>query len=210
MGERMMGAAVAVFCAVAVLGCEEPPKEETPTKPSAAPAATPAPTPEPKPEVKKPSHECPENSKGDGTFEKPCKATGTERILEVTWNNKIGDKGPTFKVVSQSDLEILYGRIVVYFYDKAGKQLELEGDGKKKSYLTCGGNIFAGAIKPKEKIFVNFSCVKKDDVPEGATAIEAEARVVGFTAKDGGKPDTYWSNEDLVPKKRPKGGIKKK
>ena len=54
---------------------------------------------------------------------------------------------------------------------------------------------------------MNFSCVKKDDVPKGATFIEGEIQTVGFT-DDAGKIDTYWRNDDLVPEERPKGGIK--
>ena len=74
----------------------------------------------------------------------------------------------------------------------------------------CSGNIFAGAVKPDEKIFVFFSCVKKDQVPEGTAAIEAEIKAVGFTDEAGTKASLYWSNLDLVPDARPKGGAKSK
>src|SRR6185436_9349233 len=119
----------------------------------------------------------------------------------------IDDKGPTFKIVNNAKLDVLYGKIVVYFYDKAGKQIELKGGEKPRRRLSCAGNIFAGAVKPGEKIFVNFSCVKKDDVPKGAAAIEGEIQTVGFT-DEAGKPDTFWRNDDLVPEDRPKGGVK--
>ncbi len=127
--------------------------------------------------------------------------------MEVLWNKKIGDKGPTFQIVNKAKLEILYGKIVVYFYDKAGKQIEISGGDKPRRRLTCAGEIFAGAVKPGEKIFVNFSCVKKEDVPKGSTAIEGEIQTVAFT-DDAGKNDTYWRNDDLAPEARPKGGIK--
>jgi hypothetical protein len=39
---------------------------------------------------------------------------------------------------------------------------------------TCSGNIFAGTAEPGQKIFVFFSCVKKDQLPEGTSAIEAQ------------------------------------
>ena len=81
-------------------------------------------------------------------------------------------------------------------------------EGKERPAQTCFGNIFAGPMKPNEKAVLTFSCVKKKHVPEGTAAIEAEMRTVGFTAKDGGKPDTYWRNKDLVPNERPKGGVK--
>ena len=83
-------------------------------------------------------------------------------------------------------------------------------DDKKQKSLTCGGDIFAGPMKAGEKAFLNFSCIPKDVVPEDAAAIEGELEIVGFTGKESKKADTYWKNEDLVPKDRPKGGIKKK
>ena len=127
--------------------------------------------------------------------------------MEVTWTGKMTDTGPSFRVLNKSKLAILYGRIVVYFYDKAGKLIEIQGGDKPRKRLTCAGNIFGGAVKPGEKIFMNFSCVKKDDVPKGAVNIEGEVTVVGFTDAEG-KNDTYWRNDDLAPEERPKGGIK--
>jgi len=152
-------------------------------------------------------HPCPEGSTGKGTFEDPCRAKGKKRIMDVSWNKKIGDKGPTFKIVNDAKLEILYGKIVVYFYDKAGKQMDVSGGDKPRRRLTCAGEIFAGPVKPGEKVFMNFSCVKKDDVPKGAKDIEGEIQTAGFT-DDAGKNDTFWRNDDLAPEDRPKGGIK--
>lgn len=198
--------------AVCVSACD---KEEA--KPAPAPSATPAPVVSTPPVVsaapvasapeRKPVHPCPDKSSGKGTFDDPCKATGKNRMMDVAWNKKIDEKGPTFKIVNDAKLEVLYGKIVVYFYDKAGKQIEIPGGDKPRKRLTCAGNIFGGAVKPGEKIFMNFSCVKKDDVPKGAVNIEGEVTVVGFT-DDTGKNDTYWRNDDLAPEDRPKGGIK--
>jgi hypothetical protein len=202
----MFGAAAFAAC---LIGCDK--EEPKPSAPSAtapvvsAPPATPAPTAS-APE-RKPVHPCPERSAGKGTFDDPCKATGKTRLMDVTWDKKIGDKGPTFKIVNNAKLEVLYGKIVVYFYDKAGKQMEVMVGDKPHHRLTCAGNIFAGAVKPAEKVFVNFSCVKKDDVPKGAVTIEGEISTMGFT-DDAGKTDTYWRNDDLIPEERPKGGIK--
>ena len=133
-------------------------------------------------------------------------------MMQVDWNRRpLKEKGPTFRVINNSDLEVLFGKIVIYFYDKAGKQLEVvTSSGKKKPSLSCSGNIFAGPVKAKEKIFVNFSCSPKKRVPEGATTYEAEMQVVGFTSKEGKIADTFWRNDDLVPDKRPKGGVKGK
>ncbi|HMI86052.1 MAG TPA: hypothetical protein VK550_18275 [Polyangiaceae bacterium] len=156
---------------------------------------------------RKPVHPCPEGSTGKGLFDDPCKGKGKTRMMDITWDKKIGDKGPTFKIINNAKLEILYGKVVVYFYDKAGKQLETKVGDKAYRRLTCAGNIFAGAVKPGEKVFMNFSCVKKDDVPKGAVTIEGEISTVAFT-DDAGKNDTYWRNDDLIPDERPKGGIK--
>src|SRR6266540_3561974 len=201
---RTLGAAALAACLV---GCEK--ETEKPTPPGASkptPAASTPPQTSSAPE-KKPVHPCPEGSIGKGTFEDPCKAKGKTRIMDVAWNKKIGEKGPTFQIINKAKLEILYGKIVVYFYDKAGKQIDVSGGDKPRRRLTCAGEIFAGPVKPGEKVFMNFSCVKKEDVPKGATAIEGEIQTVAFT-DDAGKNDTYWRNDDLVPEERPKGGIK--
>ncbi len=203
---------VAAF-AVCFSACDK--EEEKSAAPSASSAPAPVASPPPTASVapvasapeRKPVHPCPDRSAGKGTFDDPCKAKGKVRIMDVTWDKKIGDKGPTFKIVNNGKLEVLYGRVVVYFYDKAGKQLDAQVGGKPHRRLTCAGNIFAGAVKPGEKVFMNFSCVRKEDVPAGATTIEGEIATVGFT-DEAGKNDTYWRNDDLVPEDRPKGGIK--
>jgi hypothetical protein len=205
----------AVAVAASLTGCDAPPKETaaaTATAEQTAPAPPPpAPTSAPTATVvaNKPSHPCPEGSEGEGTLEKPCGAKGPARIMDATWTGKITDKGPSFRVVSKAKLEILYGNVVVYFYDKAGKQLEVPvGEDKTKPFISCAGNIFAGPMKPAEKATLWFSCVQKSHVPEGTAAIEAELKTVGFTAKEGNRSDTFWQNADLVPAERSKGGIK--
>ena len=42
--------------------------------------------------------------------------------------------------------------------------------------------------------------------PEGTATIEAEVKTVGFADEAGKKNEFYWSNPDLVPEQRPKGG----
>lgn len=197
---------------VALTACEEE-KPATATKapavhsalPTAAPPPTAAPTP---PE---PKHDCPEGSSGEGSSNKPCQATGPTRTMEVAWNGKMSDDGPSFKVVNTSKLTILYGKIYVYFYDKDGKQIEVKDDSsssdKPKPYKTCAGRIFGGVMKPGEKAVINFSCVKKSHVPDGAKTIEGELETVGFADASGEKVDFYWRNDDLVPDARPKGGL---
>jgi len=120
------------------------------------------------------------------------------------------DGGPSFRVINKSKEVVLYGMIHVYFYDKAGKQLEVkDAAGKTHPFQNCGGNIFGGILKAGEKaVMDNFSCVKKDIVPEGFTQIEAEAVMVGFADKTEKKSEYYWKNPELGPDQRPKGGKK--
>lgn len=198
----------ALTLAALLFGCDEKPKEEPAAKPSAAAAApTPTPTPPPPP---KPREDCPEGSSGIGTSAEPCKGSGDSRMMEVTYSGKTEDQGPKFSVKNLTKKSILFGSVAVYFYDKAGKQLQVTHGGKPRPMQICSGNIFAGAVKPEEKIWVFFSCVKKEDIPEGTKTIEAEAKMVGFSDDEGTKNEFYWQNMDLIPDERPKGGIKVK
>lgn len=214
-----VAAASALLLAAGSFGCTQEPApagEPTASTAASAPAPTAAPTTTSAATASaaapKPSHPCPDGSTGDGTLKSPCLAKGTARLMDVQWNGKIDDKGPGFRVTNNAKLEALYGNVIVYFYDKDGKQLEVpatEPNAKPKPKQACFGNIFGGPMKAGEKAVITFSCVKKAHVPEGTTAIEAEMQTVGFTGADGVKADTYWRNEELVPDQRPKGGVKK-
>ena len=176
---------------------------------SAAPAAPPSASASAAPTG--PVHDCPAGSSGDATLAKPCEASGTARMMEVTWTGKITDEGPSFRVVNKATATILYGKLVAYFYDKAGKQLEVkDAAGKMHPNQPCLGNLFSGVMKPAEKAVINFSCVKKEHVPEGTAAIEVEMQTVGFADATEKKSEYFWRNNDLAPDQRPKGGIKKK
>lgn len=204
---------LALLFATLVVGCEEEAKKEAaaekPAASVAAPAPTPTPTPTPPPPPK-PREDCPQGSTGIGTSGEPCLGSGDSRMMEVKYTGKTTDEGPKFSVTNKTKKSILYGSVAAYFYDKAGKQLQVTHGGKPRPMQICSGNIFAGAVKPEEKIFVFFSCVKKDHVPEGTATIEAEAKGVGFADEAGEKNEFYWSNPDLIPDERPKGGIKAK
>lgn len=202
-----------------VAGCAE---EKTPAaaapsasaKAAAAPSAAPsavAATPPPQPSASTPVHDCPPDTAGDGTLAKPCDAKGTARMMEVTWTGKMDDAGPSFRVVNKGKETILYGKVYAYFYDKAGKQLEVkDSEGKMHPNKLCFGNIFSGVMKPNEKAVITFSCIKKEHVPEGTAAIEAEMQTVGFADATEKRNEYYWRNPELNPDQRPKGGVKKK
>jgi hypothetical protein len=140
----------------------------------------------------------------------PCLGKGDARMMEVAYTGKTTDEGPKFSVINKSKNPILYGSLVAYFYDKAGKQLEVTTDGKPHPMQVCSGRIFAGAVKPGEKIFMFFSCVKKSHVPEGTATVQAEVKTVGFTDDAGRESIFYWSNPDLAPNQRPKSDLKPK
>ncbi len=175
----------------------------------AASASAPAPVASSAPE---PQHDCPAGSSGPGSFDKPCEAKKGARMMQVKWT-KTGDNGPSFSITNKSSLVIIYGRIAVYFYDKAGKQLDLAADDsasppKARHYHTCSGNFFGGVMNPAEKAVLTFSCVPKKVVPDGTVTVEAEMQMVGFTDAGGKKIDFYWRNSDLTPDVRPRGGVK--
>lgn len=183
-------------------------KSAKPTPPK-QPSATAAPVASKPPEPAK-RDDCPEGSEGAGTFDKPCEAKGESRLMEVVWNGKMTDKGPPFKVHNSAKLPIVYGKMAAYFYDKAGKQLKTKDSNDKEQPLKwCFGKIFEGPMKVDEKAVITFSCVKKEDVPEGTTKIEAEMQVVGFTDDEGKKVEFYWRNKDITPDERAPQGDKK-
>ena len=82
-------ALLAAFLAASVVACEEKPTASEPAsagkKPdaSAAPSA-PASTPAPSASAPEPRDDCPEGSEGIGSFDKPCKAEGSARLMEVS------------------------------------------------------------------------------------------------------------------------------
>ncbi|MCC6525973.1 MAG: hypothetical protein IT373_25225 [Polyangiaceae bacterium] len=208
-----ISALIGLFSATVLLGCGD---SGGPGSASTSSSAAPAPTPKPttstaattssEPDAP-PRSDCPKDSKGGGTLKQPCEATGSARLMEAKWNNKMDAKGPFFNVQNKSGSVVNYGQVQIYFYDSAGKQLETK-DGKKRK--TCAGaNLFMGTLKPDEKALLQFACLKKDGVPDGATAIEAELDVVGLADKaDEKKVDLYWRNQELGPDERPKGGAK--
>jgi hypothetical protein len=205
--------------AVAMFGCSDEPSGSgapTASHSAAAPPATSTPVatasaPAPTATASAPAHDCPKGSTGEGSLKAPCDAKGAARMMEATWTGKMTDGGPSFRVTNKSQSTILYGKIVVYFYDKAGKQLEvMDGATPPKSHPnhTCSGNLFGGVMKPGEKAVVTFSCVEKKHVPDGAAAIEGELQLVGFADQSEKKSEYYWRNNDLTPDTRPKGGVK--
>ena len=203
--------------AMSALSCskEEAKPEPAPVRSAPKPLPPPPPPASQKPAAPVPSTPavaCPDGSKGEGTMNNPCEASGNSRMMDVAWTGKTDDKGPFFKVTNKSKSVILYGKIAVYFYDKAGKQLDVPSNSgladKAKPFHTCSGNMFGGVMKAGEKAVVQFSCVKKERVPEDTKTIEAEMQMVGFADANEKAVESYWRNNDLTPEARKKGGVK--
>ena len=133
-------------------------------------------------------------------------------MMTAAWTGKTDDQGPHFRVTNKSSSTILYGRIAVYFYDKAGKLIQVTDTSATpaatRPYLSCGGNMFGGVMKAGETAVIMFSCVPKNAVPDGAKSIEAEMPMVGFVDTNEKQVSYYWRNNDLAPDARPKGGVK--
>lgn len=209
---------VTLAVTLAVFGCsKDEPKSDSPA-PSASPSASVAATPSapsasaaPSADAPEPHHDCPTGSTGVGSLTKPCEAKGKTRLMTVKWT-KTDDKGPNFSIKNVGPTTILYGKIAVYFYDKAGAQIDLKDDSetppKIRHFHSCSGTFFQGVMKPAESATLTFSCVPKKVIPDGTVTIEAEMQWVGFADDTGKKIDFYWRNVDLTPDARPKGGIK--
>jgi len=135
-------------------------------------------------------------------------------MVELSFKGKYDEKtgGPMFNVHSKAPKTMLYGRVAIYFYDKAGKIIDVkeapEGSDKTHVFHTCSGNIFAGGLAKDEKAAYNFSCMGKSNIPPGMASMEAEAFMVGFADSTVKKNEYYWRNNDLTPETRPKGGVK--
>ncbi len=218
MRTKLLAAAALVSLASLVSFSAACSKDDAAPSPSASASAsaTPPPSastppPPPAPSVAaEPPHDCPAGSTGPGSFTKPCDASGPARMMDVKWK-KTDDKGPSFAVTNKSKLVIVYGKIGVYFYDKAGKQLSVMDDStppKPKPYHTCSGKFFGGPMNPSERAVITFSCVPKSVIPDGTATVEAEMQMVGFADATAQKIDFYWRNNDLTPDARPKGGVK--
>jgi hypothetical protein len=206
----------ALSIVTAVVGCSTEETKSTPPDASAAASASAKPAAAPVPSVSastaaEPHHDCPAGSTGVGSFNQPCEAKGSARLMTARWT-KTDDKGPSFSIKNIGQTTILYGRIAVYFYDKSGKQIDVpdtsDTAGKTKPFHTCAGAFFQGVMKPAESAVLTFSCVPKKIVPDTAVTIEAEMQMVGFADPTEKKIDYYWRNAELTPNVRRKGGVK--
>jgi len=117
---------------------------------------------------------------GDGSFFQKCdcKAAPQDVPFEAKYTGKYHSffKQPEWDVTNKTDKDINWASANVYYYDKAGKQLEATVKDKKdaskdrkfKSYRVNGSNF---TLKPKEtkKITIGFM---QENAPAGAASLE--------------------------------------
>ncbi len=144
--------------------------------------------------------------KGEGTFFKPCSCKDKAQPvpLEVKYTGKYSDffKQPEWEVTNKTDKDIHWASAAVYYYDKAGKQLEAQI--KDKTYKASRVNGSNFTLKPKEtkKITIGF---KKDTEPKGIDSMEVVFDGWCFGVyKD--KSSHLCIKNERAPEERPKSG----
>jgi hypothetical protein len=196
---KTLGLRFAAGCALLLTACDKgnaaPAPSATPPPPVASAPVPSAPAPS-----APAANPCPPGTtKGTGTSEDNCLATGGTRMIEFTWTGKIGER-PEFKMKNVSGKPINNVSTTVYLYDKAGKIMAVKKDRRTPGW-TGAYKLAADETKTLEMGPL------KADVPAGAAAIEAEAQAVSFDTGTFGK-DVYWANYDLYAYDRAKGGPK--
>ncbi len=168
------------------------------------------------PEKKKDKTTCADwGGTGSLTFQDPCKLKPPSPV-KAKWTGKYvkGSSGevPEVEVENGFDLELSWGFVNVFYYDKDGKQLEItyESGTKTKRHYENGSGILKN-IKPGEKKMLALG-PPKSATPEGTETIEVE--ITGFAlehAENAKKKDDKHFRVDVgVPSfdERPKGGWK--
>jgi hypothetical protein len=110
---------------------------------------------------------------GEGTFFDmcDCKAKPQTAPFKAKWSGKYSDffKQPEFEVTNTTDKDIHWGSVAVYYYDKAGKQLETDIKGTK--YKSGRENGSTMSLKPNETKTMTMG-FKKESEPKGIDTIE--------------------------------------
>ncbi len=143
---------------------------------------------------------------GEGSLDKECVLKG-KSPFKAKWTggymDSFGRQIPEFEVESNFEIEVSWGYVAIYYYDKDGKQLEITfEDGRKvmHSYENGSGIL---KIKPGEKKKLGFGPTKAE-TPAGTDTIEIE--ITGWGAEQPAKKFFAVDVEDY--KVRPKGGWK--
>jgi hypothetical protein len=139
----------------------------------------------------------------DCTFEKMCDFDG--RLVEAKWTGKLADDGAVFRVRNLVSRKVTWDDVGVWYYDDAGKRLQIKRDSDTFEKSWCSGGCIS--LDPGETKEVSLGFEKKY-VPKGAKSIEAEVVGVGYEDKKDATQTVYFENDGMAPDDRPLGGVK--
>jgi hypothetical protein len=151
---------------------------------------------------------------GELSFDKPCNLKAPSPV-KGKWTggyvkrSRNSDELPEIEIENGFELEIMWGNVTVYYYDKDGKQLEVtfENGEKSKAPYTNGSGIFQN-LKPGEKKKLAFGAPKAQ-TPAGTESIEVEISAFGYELPDKNPKNKYfWVERPTMWDQRPKGGWK--
>jgi hypothetical protein len=128
---------------------------------------------------------------------------------------KFGQEQPEFEVENGFELEINWGNVALFYYDKDGNQLEVtfaSGDKSMAPYQsgsgTFGGDKPGKGLEPGEKKKFSYGPTKAE-TPAGTETIELEVRAFGHELPNRDpKSKFFMVQAPDVPNVRPKGGWK--
>ena len=142
--------------------------------------------------------------KGEGTFFKKCDCKGKDVkspfAIKVSGGYSDFFKQPEFEVTNTTDKPIHWGSAAVYYYDKAGEQLETQIRDKTYKVSRVNGSNFT--LKPKETKTITLG-FKKESEPKGIDTMQVVIDGWCFgTHKD--KSSHLCIKIDRAPDERPK------
>jgi hypothetical protein len=135
-----------------------------------------------------PAATCPGGSTQDTSG---CKAAGQSRVAILRWNGTFGDATQALMLKSTAAAPLKNGTVALWFYDKAGKRLDVAG---AKKYAAAG-DAFGGVIKAGGTKVLTFPLAKAG-IPDGAATIEGEVVKATLVNPDG-SDGPAWRNDDL-------------
>ncbi len=110
-----------------------------------------------------------------GDFFEKCDCSGKKMGAPLTgkWNGTIDKffKKPIFVVENTSERPIQWASAAVYYYDKAGKQLEVELKDRKEKFKSSTVNGSNFTLKPKEKKEISIGW-SEENHPKDAVKLE--------------------------------------
>lgn len=148
---------------------------------------------------------------GTGAFPDRCTLKGPSPV-KGKWTGKyvdsFGREVPELEIENGFDLELMWGFVNLYYYDKDGKQLEItyENGSKAKRFYQNGSGLLQN-IKPGEKKKLALGPTKKE-TPEGTDTIEVEVTGFGFELPNRDPKNKFFDVEIANYDERPKGGWK--